>query len=178
MARKLQRVNKGPASSLGTEQLDSAIIKHNQAIEEMKKLSRLLEFKRRLFYKDFHKQFVDRIPPAQFEHLMNVRQLFPCNLTTIMDFTGLSSAGASLFITKLTRTGVLVRREDPKDRRNMIIDASPEGKVLLDEIEEMLTGYVAGFFNEVVPEDITLIYEGCRAMLRELSRNTPAKINK
>ena len=153
-------------------------LKYILEVKRMKKLCRLLEFKRRLFIKDYHKQFINRIPAVQFEHLMNVRQLLPCNLTTIMDFTGLSSAGASIFVTKLVDTGVFVRCEDPDDRRNMIIDISPEGRKLINEIEKMLSEYIANFYRTADAEDIITIDEGCRAMLRVLDKNTPTQVNK
>ena len=66
-----------------------------------KKMCRLLEFKRRQFFEDDWKNCARTIPRAQFNHLMLVRFSMPCNLGAIMRITGLTSAGASLFVDKL-----------------------------------------------------------------------------
>ena len=87
-----------------------------------KKMCRLLEFKRRQFFEDDWKNCARTIPRAQFNHLMLVRFSMPCNLGTIMRITGLTSAGASLFVDKLVNSGVLMRQEDPDDRRNAILE--------------------------------------------------------
>ena len=95
----------------GTFQVDVSVFK---------KMVRMLELKRRQFFESDWKNCSRIIPRAQFNHLMLVRFSMPCNLGTIMGITGLTSAGASLFVDKLVNAGVLKREEDPDDRRNIV----------------------------------------------------------
>jgi len=141
------------------------------AVEELKKLSRLLEFKRRIFLKNLREKYVAYIPTAQFDHLMNIRRLLPCNLTTIMDFTGFSSAGASIFVSKLVKSGVLTRIEDRQDRRNVVIGVTPEGHRILTEIDDALSDYVTSFFLTKNAEELEAIQNGCRVMVEELRKS-------
>ena len=107
-------------------------------VSVFKKMVRMLELKRRQFFESDWKNCSRLIPRAQFNHLMLVRFSMPCNLGTIMSITGLTSAGASLFVDKLVNTGVLKREEDPNDRRNIVISVTEEGQQFLKEIDDFL----------------------------------------
>ncbi|MBP5182742.1 MAG: MarR family transcriptional regulator, partial [Lentisphaeria bacterium] len=98
-----------------------------QPVEVFKKMCRLLEIYRHKFLCEDRKRSsgIVSIPQQQYAHLMMIRFALPCNLSRIMEITGLTSAGASLFVNKLVQKGVLIRMEDPKDRRNVIITLSP-----------------------------------------------------
>lgn len=122
-----------------------------------KKMCRLLEFKRRQFFEDDWKNCSRTIPRAQFNHLMLVRFSMPCNLGTIMRVTGLTSAGASLFVDKLVNEGILMRQEDPDDRRNIVISVTEEGQKFLNGIDERLNDFICAYFAECTDEDLKII---------------------
>ena len=92
-------------------------------VEVFKKMCRMLEVRRRAFldsaWRDF---YAAEIPQQQFIHLMMIRFSLPCNLARIMEVTGLSSAGASILVNKLGKFELVVRHDDPEDRRNVIIN--------------------------------------------------------
>ena len=135
-----------------------------------KKMCRLLEFKRRQFFEDDWKNCSRMIPRAQFNHLMLVRFSMPCNLGTIMRITGLTSAGASLFVDKLVNEGILVRQDDPADRRNIIISVSKEGRHFLNEIDERLNNFICGYFAECSNEDLKAIESAMNILCAKLEK--------
>ena len=133
-----------------------------------KKMVRMLELKRRQFFEDDWKNCSRIIPRAQFNHLMLVRFSMPCNLGNIMAITGLTSAGASLFVDKLVNAGVLKREEDPNDRRNIIISVTDEGQKFLQEIDDRLDDYIYKYFAECSDEELQIIDKSMRIVCSKL----------
>ena len=123
----------------------------------LKKMCRLLEFKRRQFFVNDWKNCSRAISLAQFNHLMLVRFSMPCNLGAIMRITGLTSAGASLFVDKLVNEGILMRQEDPGDRRNIVVSVTEEGQKFLNGIDERLDDFICNYYAECTDEDLKVV---------------------
>ena len=137
-------------------------------VSVFKKMVRMLELKRRQFFESDWKNCSRLIPRAQFNHLMLVRFSMPCNLGTIMSITGLTSAGASLFVDKLVNTGVLKREEDPNDRRNIVISVTEERQQFLKEIDDRLDDFIYEYFAECSDEELKIIDSAMRIVCSKL----------
>lgn len=65
----------------------------------------------------------------------------------IADYLCVTAPSASELVNELVSKGLLVRREDPEDRRIVRISLSPSGKAFLSKVlrlrEEMLRGFLA-----------------------------------
>lgn len=133
-----------------------------------KKMCRMLELKRRQFFEGDWKNCSRIIPRAQFNHLMLVRFSMPCNLGTIMSITGLTSAGASLFVDKLVNAGVLKREEDPNDRRNIVISVTEQGQQFLREIDDRLDDFIYRYFAECCEDELKTIDGAMRIVCSKL----------
>ena len=133
-----------------------------------KKMCRMLELKRRQFFESDWKNCSRTIPRAQFNHLMLVRFSMPCNLGMIMGITGLTSAGASLFVDKLVNAGVLKREEDPDDRRNIVISVTEQGQQFLKEIDDRLDDFIYRYFAECSEEELKCIDGSMRIVCSKL----------
>ena len=129
----------------------------NGSLERFKKMCRLLEISSREFFSNDWQRYSDLLTPQQYNHLMLVRLALPCNLTRIMALTGLTSAGASLFADKMVKLGIFTRVENPTDRRNVIIDFTPQAKVAVERTEERLNESITGFFDTCTEEEISII---------------------
>ena len=79
-------------------------------VEVFKKMCRMLEVKRKRFIENDWQHYAKLIPRQQFLHLMMVRHSLPCKLAKIMQVTGMTSAGASIFVDKMVKRGALERR--------------------------------------------------------------------
>ncbi len=137
-------------------------------IETLKMMCRLLERRRRKFLEEDWRNYADLIPQQQFIHLMMVRSSLPCNLARIMQLTGLTSAGASIFVNKLVKLSILERMDDPTDRRNVIIRFSPRAAAITARIEERLNRYVCGFFNGCTDEELATLTAASELVCRVL----------
>ena len=137
-------------------------------VSVFKKMCRMLELKRRQFFESDWKNCSRIIPRAQFNHLMLVRFSMPCNLGTIMSITGLTSAGASLFVDKLVNAGVLKREEDSNDRRNIVISVTEEGQRFLKEIDDRLDDFIYKYFAECNADELKDIDSAMRIVCSKL----------
>ena len=138
-------------------------------IDVFKKMCRMLEVKRKTFldsaWRDF---YAEVLPQQQFIHLMMLRFSLPCNLARVMELTGLSSAGSSLLVNKLVKFGVLVRHDDPEDRRNVIINFTPQGAEICRSAEDRLNRYIYSFFENSSEEELKVIEQSSRIVCRVL----------
>ena len=138
-------------------------------IDVFKKMCRMLEVKRKTFldsaWRDF---YAEVLPQQQFIHLMMLRFSLPCNLARVMELTGLSSAGSSLLVNKLVKFGVLVRHDDPEDRRNVIINFTPQGAEICRSAEDRLNRYIYSFFENSSEAELKVIEQSSRIICRVL----------
>ena len=130
-----------------------------RSLENFKKMVRLIDLKRRAYFAENWPRFAANIPPVQFNHLMMLRCALPCNLSRVMAVTGLTSAGASLFVEKLVSVGVLKREINPRDRRSVVISASPETQALFQRVDQGLNELIDGYFTECgcTPEELSIL---------------------
>ena len=138
-------------------------------IDVFKKMCRMLEVRRRaVLDAAWREYYADELPQQQFIHLMMLRFSLPCNLARVMEVTGLSSAGASLLVNKLVKFGLLVRHDDPDDRRNVIINFAPKGAELCRSIEDRLNRFIYSFFDPCPEEELQNIEQASRTICRVL----------
>ena len=137
-------------------------------VEVFKKMCRMLEVKRKQFLENHWKRYEKVIPRQQFLHLMMVRHSLPCNLNKIMQITGMTSAGASIFVDKMVKFGALERREDVADRRNIIISFSPQAEKIVERIDDRLNKYIFQFFADCSAEELAVLEQASRLVCRVL----------
>ena len=126
-------------------------------LEALKKMVRLLERKHRAFLEQDWKEHAYEIQRSQFNQLMIVRFAMPCNLGRIMAVTGLTSAGASLFVDKLVQSGYLLRTDDPNDRRNVRISLSEKGAKFISEVVDRFNAFIEGYLRTRTREELAVI---------------------
>ena len=137
-------------------------------IEVFKKMCRMLEMKRKRFLEEDWRHYAKLIPQQQFIHLMMVRHSLPCNLARIMQMTGLTSPGASIFVDKMVKHGVFERVDDPGDRRNVIINFTPRALEMVGHLEDRLNRYIFNFFDICSEEELAALEEASRIVCRVL----------
>jgi len=128
-----------------------------QQVETLKKMCRMLGRRRRKFLEEEWRRNAKVTSLQQFIHLMMVRAVLPCNLAGVMQMTGLTSAGASIFVNKMVKFGIFERQDDPHDRRNVIVRFTPEAAVVAAGIEDRLNHYIVGFFSDCTEEELAML---------------------
>ncbi len=136
--------------------------------EAVMKMCRLLEVARWNFLENCRRSLSSAMPPQQFMHLMAVRQALPCNLGRIEQLTGLTSAGASIFVNKMVRAGIIERAEDPGDRRNLVIRFTSAGADFVSGIEENLNRCMQKRFRDCTLDELLIIESASRIVCAKL----------
>ena len=145
-------------------------------VEVFKKMCRMLEVKRKRFIENDWQHYAKLIPRQQFLHLMMVRHSLPCNLAKIMQITGMTSAGASIFVDKMVKRGALERREDPNDRRNIIICFTPRAEKITERIDDRLNQYILQFFADCSEEELAMLEGASRIVCRVLDSRGDSEV--
>ena len=138
-------------------------------IEDVRHMVRLLSWKHRVFLEDDAREHTCPIPKGQLNQLMAVRSILPCNLGRIMNVTGLTPPGASLFVNKLVKQGYLNRKDDPEDRRNVLISLTPKGEAVLSEVDERLNQFVLRYLDTCSKEEWNAVVTAARIICRKLA---------
>lgn len=137
-------------------------------LQSFKKMCRLLEIARHDFLDRDWYHFAMMMPHQQFTHLMMVRLAVPCNLSQIMSLTGMTSAGASIFVNKMVKRGIFRRTVDPEDRRNVIISFTDFALLHMQRIEKRLDDFICSFHPECSEEEIEILGRASRIVCRTL----------
>ena len=141
-------------------------------IDVFKKMCRMLEVRRRAVLDSAWRDFYSEVlPQQQFIHLMMLRFSLPCNLSRVMEVTGLSSAGASILVNKLVKFDCLIRHDDPQDRRNVIINFTAKGAEMCQSVEDRLNRYIYGYFENCTEQELQEIEDASRTICRALDRS-------
>ena len=140
-------------------------------VEVFKKMCRMLEIKRKRFIEKDWEHYAKLIPRQQFLHLMMVRHSMPCNLSKIMQITGMTSSGASIFVDKMVKLGALKRHESSDDRRNIVVSFTPRAQTITDRIDDRLNQYIMRFFSGCSEEELLMLEAASRLVCRVLDAN-------
>jgi len=88
------------------------------------------------------------LPHAQAVAALIVHRLKSCDLLSFAKTMGISKSSASQLIQRLVTRGVVIRQQDPKNRRKVLIEIEPAVKDVLVEIDE----YIQKWMRDVAKE--------------------------
>ena len=85
-----------------------------------------------------------------------------CSVRDLAEFLGVSDAAASQMVDKLVDQGLILRIEDPQDRRGKLLSLSPEGNTIVQESIKSRHAWVTDLAELFTPEQemsLTVAYE-------------------
>ncbi len=136
--------------------------------DSLKKMVRLLELARRNFLENYWKMHSGTLAKSQFNQLMLIRFIMPCNLSRIMAVTGLTSGAASLFVEKLVQLGFLTRKDNPNDRRNVQITLTRDGQRFLRDVDNSLDEYISSYFKTCTEKELQIVAQATATIVDKL----------
>ncbi len=142
-------------------------------VDCFKRMYRLIDYQRRLCMCDIRSRsnwqtFSRKVSFKQLDYLMMIRLAMPCNLQQVMTLTGLSSSAASLFVDKMTTQGVIIREQDPRDRRNILIRPGKDLLELFDQIDRELERIIVNELRSCSEEQIGALEASCELVCQKL----------
>lgn len=84
----------------------------------------------------------------------------PCNLSELAEYQGVSLPTMSGSISRLEARGWVQRERSTQDRRIVIIQLTPQGKLKLAEMHEQVEAYIGRLLESTSPTDRETLAEG------------------
>src|ERR1700712_3155694 len=96
----------------------------------------------------------DRLDRMALMVLGTLTHCGPSRLTTVAERTGLDPSTVSRQVADLEKAGLLARDADPEDRRAILLEATAEGRAVLDRLSRGRRKRVERLLSDWQPEDI------------------------
>ena len=121
-------------------------------------------------FADF-KRFIDDngLSPSQVSTLMRLFHDGTCGVKDIGDYLGITIAAASQMVDRLVQQGLILRSEDPTDRRFKQISLTTNGQTVIECSIEARRSWMAKLTHAFSPEEQRTIVEAL-TMLNEAAR--------
>lgn len=120
---------------------------------------------------------LENLPPSQFLCLVMVGRNPGCKMADIARMMKITLPALSQVVTRLVRRGMILRREDPEDRRIVNLELTPQAETLLQKHFERKRARVQAMWKQLQPGDREKALEGlhllAEAALRADAERSP-----
>lgn len=106
----------------------------------------------------------------QFFLLMHLHRREQCGISDLSEQMDVTAAATSQLVDKLVQAGLLVRVEDPNDRRAKQVSLSPEGKALVEKGIAERTRWVDELADALSVEEKAKVAEGLKILNERMKR--------
>jgi DNA-binding MarR family transcriptional regulator len=89
----------------------------------------------------------------------------------LAELFGIGMPGASLLADRLVRSGYVERRDDPADRRRVLLSLTRTGLRLVTDLREGSHSLLRRWMSSLSPEDLAALTRGWRALADVASRH-------
>ncbi len=109
---------------------------------------------------------------AQLKSLFFIANEGSTNFRRLAAALGVTPSNVTGIIDRLVEQGLVSRRENPEDRRVMLLEATEKGKMLLADLRESRTGYLSEALANLSPQELSVVARGLtlKAKALEASR--------
>ena len=109
---------------------------------------------------------------AQLAALVHVRKLGSCAVTDLSDDLGVTSAAVSQMVDRLVQGGLVLREEDPDDRRARRIELTRKGYEVMTSTMEVRRQWFAAIARTLTPDQLDMATETMRLLADRVSAIT------
>jgi DNA-binding MarR family transcriptional regulator len=117
----------------------------------------------------------------QFSILMQLHHKGACGMSDISERFEITPAAASQLVDKLVQSGLIIREEDPNDRRAKLLNLTEKGRELVQQGHEERYRWVDELGRKLTAEERARVSEALDILTRsaqELEEETNAQANK
>jgi DNA-binding MarR family transcriptional regulator len=112
----------------------------------------------------------ENLGPRHAPVLFAVAMAEGMSVSEIADHIGLSVATASLMVGELSRSGILVRTEDERDRRRTLVTVSPELAGPMKAWRDEVLGPIRNSLERLTPEERATLSKALAILVEENER--------
>jgi DNA-binding MarR family transcriptional regulator len=103
---------------------------------------------------------------SQMKSLVCIIESEKLSSKKLADMLDVTPANVTGVIDKLIDQGLVSRSESPEDRRVVLLEATPAGKKLIDNLEQHFSEHSAKMLSGMSEDDLTHLYLGLSAFLK------------
>jgi DNA-binding MarR family transcriptional regulator len=115
-----------------------------------------------------------RVSPQEGHLLSYLRSYAPCPIADVVSVFGLRGSTATAVLDRMEERGFATRRPNPDDRRSFLLDLTPEGKRIAEEVQQHVDKLEAAIARRVTAEE----EEGFRAVMKAIEAATKVNLVK
>jgi DNA-binding MarR family transcriptional regulator len=112
------------------------------------------------------------ILPQEGHMLSYLRSYAPCPVGEVVSVFGLRGSTATSALDRMEERGLIVRRDNPDDRRSFLLDLTAEGRKLADHVQMFVDKIESSIQRRVSAAE----EEGFRAVMAAIAAATEVKI--
>lgn len=111
---------------------------------------------------------------SQLMALNYISRKGPCGITNLGEEMGITSPAASQLLDRLVQQDMVLRTEDPSDRRSKLVVLTEKGEDILAESMMARHSWLAQLENSLTPEEYDLTMEALDVLLDKARQLEPA----
>lgn len=104
---------------------------------------------------------------SQINTLFRLHHRGSMGISDISSDTGVSPAATSQLIDKLVQLELVQRVEDPHDRRNKIVDLTPDGHALVEQSKQELGEWINQLTSSFTPEEEEMVNRSIQLLINK-----------
>jgi MarR family multiple antibiotic resistance transcriptional regulator len=101
---------------------------------------------------------------TQSQAVFKISRICPCTLSEVSKILRITKSSASTLVERLVVKGVLERKQDPNNRRCVLITISPQAEKFKKALEEELINEMKKIADKMSPEDFNKWVEAYQAI--------------
>jgi DNA-binding MarR family transcriptional regulator len=113
---------------------------------------------------------------AQMRVLMLLSAMGEARMSDLVPKLGISLSTLSTLVDRLVDAGLALRRDDPRDRRNVLVSLTPAGSAMLDQFQELGADHLRLLLGQLSETDLATVNQAIELLVaaaRRLSAEEP-----
>ena len=110
---------------------------------------------------------------AQLRILVRLRQDGPAAVGQLAAQLGVTLPSITATVDRLVQQGMVLRDDDPSDRRKVINRVTPDGAALIDRLQEGRKARLVAALGKLTPRDLETLHQSLATLERALAELPP-----
>ena len=107
---------------------------------------------------------LDELTNTQSQAVLKISRISPCTLSGAAKTLRITKSSASVLVERLVVKGVLERRQDPDNRRCVLITVAQQAQRFLETVEEELIDEIGKIADKMGPDNFGKWHEAVQAI--------------
>lgn len=107
---------------------------------------------------------LEGLTSTQSQAVLKISRISPCTLSEAAKTLRITKSSASVLVERLVVKGVLERRQDPTNRRRVLITVAHQAQRFLETVDEELMNEIGKIAKEMGPDTFSKWHEAVQAI--------------